>query len=213
MRIEERRWVAGDLEIRAAADRNLLVGYAAKFGVRSQNLGGFVEKIAPKAFNRTLSHGGDVVAVRDHDQSRLLGRLSAGTLRLELDDVGLRYEVDLPDTTEGRDTAELLARGDLIGSSFKFRPVADEWDETESGYPERTLTEVELFDVGPVTFPAYPDAEASLRSLADARSLDLADLVSAAAQDDLRSLILPTVDQVQPAVEAPVPVFHRSWRR
>ena len=79
------------------------------------------------------------------------------------DDKGLRYEIDLPATTLGHDVAALLRRGDISGSSFGFRTITDEWATTEDGYPLRTLTEVALRDVGPVTFPAYSDSEASIQ--------------------------------------------------
>ena len=106
--------------------------------------------------------------------------------------------MDLPNTTLGRDVAELLRRGDISGSSFGFRTISDEWSESDDGYPLRTLTEVALRDVGPVVFPAYTSTEASLRSLADDRELDLTDLIQAAEANNLRELIFPTSDEPEP---------------
>lgn len=186
--ILERRTLTEPVEFRSEGDHIVAYGYAAVFGKRSQNLGGFVETVDPRAFNKTVKEA-DVVALRNHDPHALLGRVSAGTLRLEVREQGLWYEVDLPDTTEGRDTAVLLERRDIIGSSFGFRTIEDDWSLTEDGFPLRTLKQVALRDVGPVTFPAYSDTEAALRSLAESRSLDLDDLVERARKNELRTLL------------------------
>ena len=187
----EQRTLTQPVEFREDSDRGpVATGYAAVFGKRSQNLGGFVEVVSPTAFNKTVKEA-DVVALRDHDPSKVLGRSSAGTLRLEVDEVGLRYEVDLPDTTDGRDLAVLLGRRDIIGSSFGFRVTkdGDEWGHTEDGFPLRTLTNVALRDVSPVTYPAYLDTESALRSLAEARSLDLGAVKAAAESNQLQALL------------------------
>lgn len=164
----EFRTTTEDVELRSAPDGGrTLVAYAAVWEAESRDLGGFIERVMPGAFQRTLSMS-DVVAVVNHDQSQLLGRKRSGTLRLEEDGYGLRYEVDLPDTTAGRDLATSVERGDITGSSFKFRAVHQEWDRSEDrGLPLRSLTEVALADVGPVTIPAYEATEGqlALRSL------------------------------------------------
>jgi len=181
----ERRTLTGDIEFRAGSEGQIRAGgYAAKFGALSQNLGGFVERIAAGTFAKTLLEA-DVRALFNHDPSLVLGRNRSGTLRLEEDAEGLAYEIDLPDTQVGRDVAAMLERGDISGSSFGFRVISDEWGETDSGFPLRTLTQVALRDIGPVTFPAYTDASSALRSLAEARSLDLPDLIKAAGEDRL----------------------------
>ena len=184
----ERRTANEGVELRQEGDTLTAVGYAAIFDRLSGNLGGFLERIEPGAFRSTLKQA-DVTALFNHDPNNLLGRSSAGTLRLTEDDKGLRYEVDLPNTTLGRDVAELLRRGDITGSSFGFRTISDDWATTEDGYPLRTLTEVALRDVGPCCFPAYSDSEASLRSLAEGRSLDLQVLIRAAEEDTLADVI------------------------
>ena len=193
----ERRSSTGTVELREEGDSLTAIGYAAVFESTSQNLGGFVERVAPGAFAKTLKEA-DTRALYNHEPDNRLGRSGAGTLRMEEDDKGLRYEIDLPATTLGNDVAELLRRGDISGSSFGFRTISDEWSETEDGYPLRTLTEVALRDVGPVTFPAYSSTEASLRSLADDRELDLTDLIEAAEANPLRDLIFPTSDEPEP---------------
>ena len=184
----ERRTFTEPVEFRSNGGVLRAGGYAARFGSISQNLGGFVERIAHGAFAKTIQEA-DIRALFNHDPNKVLGRNRSGTLRLEEDTSGLAYEIDLPDTMVGRDLATLLERGDVSGSSFGFRAITDEWGETDSGFPLRTLTQAALRDVGPVTFPAYTDASSSLRSLAEARSLDLADLIKAAADDRLQDLL------------------------
>ena len=208
----ERRTATEGVELREEGDTLTAIGYAAVFDKLSQNLGGFVERIAPGAFRSTLKQA-DVRALYNHEPDHLLGRSAAGTLRMVEDDKGLRYEVDLPNTTLGRDVAELLRRGDISGSSFGFRTISDEWSETEDGYPLRTLTETALRDVGPVTFPAYSDTEASLRALAEDRSLELRDLVAAAEANRLGALLNPqdrSTDEEEPGETHSDPV-RRSW--
>jgi uncharacterized protein len=163
----ERRSFPGKVEIRAAPEGSnspgTICGYAAVFNSRSEELGGFYEVIAPGCFTRALREC-DIRALRNHDPESLLGRLSAGTLSLSEDAQGLRMEVVLPDTTAGRDTAESVRRGDMTGCSFSFQERAVEWNHAADP-PVRTLRDVDLFDVGPVTFPAYRDTSVALRSL------------------------------------------------
>ncbi len=142
-----------------------LVGYAAVFDRDSHDLGGFTESIRSGAFSRSLREGADVRALRDHDPSKVLGRSGSGTLRLVEDAVGLRSEIDLPDTELGRETAELVRRGDLDGMSFGFSAESDSWSERD-GRSHRELSDLEIFDVSVVSFPAYPDAAvAGIRSM------------------------------------------------
>lgn len=146
----------------------MMVGYAAKFNKMSANLGGFVEKLAPGAFDDVLTD--DVRCLRNHMDDNLLGRTSSGTLELTLNSVGLKYEVDLPDTQTGRDTAEMVRRGDMTGSSFQFQiaPDGDSWDWS-GVMPVRTVTRLSrLYDVAPVTNPAYEDTEVDMRAFQSA---------------------------------------------
>lgn len=122
------------------------------------------EKFARGAFTEVLAKPGlDVVALRDHDRSRLLGR-TPNTLRVRETDRGLEYDFDVPDTSDGRDVIALLDRRDLRGSSFGFRVKGEAFVE-EADRIVRTVTIAsDLFDVSVVTKPAYPASEASLRS-------------------------------------------------
>jgi HK97 family phage prohead protease len=108
----ERRALTSPLEVRAADAVRTASGYAAMFNSETEIAGAFREVIAPGAFAETLKSA-DVRALVDHDTGRVIGRMSAGTLRLSEDATGLRAEIDLPDTTEGRDLAVLLERGDI----------------------------------------------------------------------------------------------------
>lgn len=196
----ERRTERTTVEVRDEGSHPVAYGYAAKFNVLSKNLGGFVERIAPTAFNKTVAEA-DVLALFNHDMNALLGRRSAGTLRLDIDDVGLRYEVDLPPTTLGRDLAALLERGDVSGSSFGFRAIDDEWGLTDQEFPLRTVKEAALRDVGPVTMPAYSDSTSALRSLADASGYDIKTLAEAAADGRLGDIILPPEEPAEEKAE------------
>lgn len=140
-----------------------LVGHAAMFNALSDDLGGFREQIAPGAFARSLAEH-DQRALWQHDPKLVLGRRGAGTLRIAEDDQGLAIEIDLPDTTWGRDAAVSIARGDVMQMSFGFRAVADQW-ENRGGVLTRTLLDVDLLEVSPVTFPAYSQTDVSARSL------------------------------------------------
>lgn len=168
--IERRILSAGPIEIRKGtpdkATAVTLRGYAAKFDVLSENLGGFREQIAPGAFADVL--GDDIRALFNHDPNHVLGRSTSGTLRVSQDSTGLYYEVDLPDTQAARDLQVSIDRGDVSQSSFAFRvaPNGDTWDENEDGVIIRTITKfARLYDVSPVTYPAYPDATVGTRSL------------------------------------------------
>lgn len=164
----ERRYQQGKLQIEKRADGGVTIaGYPAVFEVLSVNLGGFREKIQRGAFANTIKTD-DIRALLDHDSSKVLGRQKNGTLRLEEDEVGLRMEIDPPDTQVARDLLVNLERGDIDQGSFGFRvqPKGDRWEEDpETGTVIRTLLDVKLFDVSPVTFPAYPQTSVGLRGL------------------------------------------------
>ena len=170
-RLETRKFFGVQLEKRSETrGPGTLVGYAAVFEKDSHDLGGFTESIRPGAFSRSLREGADVRALRDHDPSKVLGRSGSGTLRLLEDKLGLRSEIDLPDTELGRETAELVRRGDLDGMSFGFSAESDSWSERD-GHSHRELSDLDIFDVSVVSFPAYPDAAvAGIRSLERFRS-------------------------------------------
>jgi len=148
-------------EVRAVDDGHVLVGHAAVFNT-VVDLGFFSEKVAPGAFKKTLADNADVRALFNHDANHLLGRTKSGTLRLHEDDTGLATEIDMPDTTLGRDLMVSVKRKDLDQMSFAFQTIQEEWDESDPNNPIRTLKEVKLFDVSPVTFPAYPTTDVGI---------------------------------------------------
>jgi uncharacterized protein len=168
---ETRRVAAEHSELRAVrADGKITIrGYAAVYDLRSEPIYGmFYEVVKPGAFARALNGQDDVRGLFDHDSSKVLGRLSARTLRLGSDSKGLWYEIDLPDTSAGRDLAVSIERRDITQSSFGFRKIKDAWREERT--PDglmidiRELLEVELYDVSPVAFPAYEATEVAMRS-------------------------------------------------
>ncbi|OKH90482.1 hypothetical protein AB852_35550 [Streptomyces uncialis] len=167
----ERRSLARPAEIRSEGEAVTMRGYAYRFHELSHDLGGFRERIMPGAGADSLRVN-DVLATFNHDVNNVLGRSFAGTLRTGEDGDGGWYEIDLPNTTVGRDLAELLKRGDVRGSSFTFhvreggQRVHDELDET-SGLPIREITRMDVVELGPVLNPAYPTTDAGLmRSIA-----------------------------------------------
>ena len=184
-----------------AAESRWIVGYAAKFGVNSLDLGDFVERIDPQAFGIVAERRGrkrplETRALWNHDANYPLARYP-GTLRMNVDDIGLRYEFPVPDTTYGRDLAANIDAGIVRGSSFSFQiaPGGEAWS-VEDGRSIRTVTKIDsLIDVGPVTFPAYPDADVSVaqrsfdafRSQRDANSSRLLAVQTRAA--DLREYL------------------------
>lgn len=150
------------------AESQWIVGYAAKFGVNSLDLGDFQERIDPGAFGIVAERRGrkrplETRALWNHDPNFPLARYP-GTLRMNVDDIGLRYEFPVPDTSYGRDLAANIEAGIVRGSSFSFQiaPGGEAWS-VEDGRSIRTVTKIDtLIDVGPVTFPAYPDADVTV---------------------------------------------------
>ena len=153
-------------ELRAPSpDR--LEGYAAVFNAVSRDLGGFTESIKPGAFTRSLSDSDDVMALYDHDQKSVLGRVGAGTLRLRQDQRGLWFEVDLPATQVAKDLTVLVERRDITGASFAFsvRQGGDHWSEL-NGKPHRSLLDLDLHEITITSNPAYVDTQVAKRGLA-----------------------------------------------
>lgn len=163
---EEHRFVYGAAapEIRSSDGKSVIAGYASVFNKRSRNLGSFIETVDNRAFDTSKSQGWPGAIARfNHDDRMLLGTVQGKTLTLWTDATGLAYEVDPPATRA--DVVELIQRGDVTSSSFAFRTISDDWGmSADAPYPHRTLLEVELIDVAPVTTPAYPDATAALRA-------------------------------------------------
>ena len=130
-------------------------GYAAMYDTFSEDLGGFRTKIAPGAFDRVLAAGADCRMLVNHDANLIFGRTTAGTLLLKGDAKGLYFENDPPDSDLARHYMGAIARGDMDGCSFTCDISIDQWDFSGETVI-RTIQEVsQLYDVGPVTFPAF----------------------------------------------------------
>jgi HK97 family phage prohead protease len=215
----ETRYTPGQVEVRSfaaefAAERRTIGGYAAKFNKSSGNLGGFTERVAPTAFNRSRGNGfPDVRARYNHNDNMLLGTTNSRTLRLDIDEVGLVYDVDVPESRA--DVYELVLRGDVNKSSFAFRVrgadggddwglsedgEGDEWGLSDQNYPQRTLLSVDLIDVAPVSIPpAYPDTSSGLRSLARHMEAEFEEVRALAETGDLRKFFIRTDNTGKPA--------------
>jgi len=173
----ERRAVSVELRMDGMGEGQtpMIRGHAAVFDSPSVLLCGcFRETINPGAFADAIKSS-DVRALFNHEPSNILGRASAGTLRLNEDATGLAIEIDPPDTMCGRDLQVSMKRGDIKEMSFGFTVAegGDEWtrDPDGSGNWTRTITKIEqLWDVSPVTFPAYPEAGCAMRSLEKIRA-------------------------------------------
>lgn len=145
-------------ELRAKGRR--LEGYAALFGTEARIGGGIVEKIAPGAFTQTLRARDDILALVDHDPSRVLARTKSGTLHLSEDTRGLAFDLSVPDTQAGRDVLALAERGDLGGMSFGFSARDEDFQGNK-----RELRAVDLFEISIVAaFPAYQGTVINARS-------------------------------------------------
>lgn len=178
----ETRLLAANFELRNEDGKAPVVrGYAAVFEKESENLGSdqyqFREVIQPGAFDDVLAD--DVRALLNHDPNFILARSvnGEGTLKIGTDERGLWYEFEAPDTQAGRDLVTSMRRGDITQSSFSFRvgKEGQKWEERQAGdgptFIRRTITKVSrLFDVSPVTYPAYPDASVAVRSLESFRA-------------------------------------------
>lgn len=167
-----------------------------------------VERIDPHAFDNAIGRD-DVRGLFNHNPDNILGRNRAGTMELSIEERGLKYDITPPDTQTGRDVVTSLKRKDVTGSSFSFMPTRVEWFE-EGEKEVRMIKDVELFDVGPVTFPAYNGAYASARDLDNAKE----ELLKIKTERDLStkpgeggSLVpgnTPPENQDPPPVEPPV---------
>lgn len=126
------------------------------------------ERIDPHAFDKAIRENADVRSFFNHNNDLVLGRTKAGTLKLSVVERGLKYRIALPNTTAGRDVLESVRRGDVSGSSFMFGAESVVWSEEKSADGSivaiRTVTSLKLYEVGPVTFPAYASTWAGASS-------------------------------------------------
>lgn len=166
----EIRNASTDLEIRETEEGgSTITGYAVKWEQLSQAMGFFTrfkEKFQKGAFVESLEKD-DQRALWNHNRDIVLGRTSNSTLRLEEDDTGLRFEVDLPETSWGNDIYASVKRGDVSGVSFGFKMVGEEWDDNDESAVTRTVTKAKLYEISPTAFPAYEQTEVQARNLAD----------------------------------------------
>src|SRR5262249_26076839 len=144
----EHRQTGQPVQLRSARSGRRIGGYACLFNVKSEPLGGFVEQIDHRCWNKTQGDGWpDVMCRWNHDDSYLLGTIAGRTLELSIDGTGLDYVVDLPECRA--DVLEMVTRGDVSKSSFAFRAYSDEWGFAD-GQPLRTVLQARLLDVAPV---------------------------------------------------------------
>lgn len=171
----ERRYIShdiGSIEVRGSgSDRATIHGYGAVFyrendlGTEYRIMDDWVERIMPEAFDAALDRGDDVRSLFNHDTNLVLGRTANKTLTLDVDRRGLLYTVTPPDTQTVRDqVVEPIRRGDVSGSSFMFEPDDIVWRDDNSQVFVTEVRSVRLWEVGPVTFPAYQSTSANVRS-------------------------------------------------
>jgi len=164
--IEIRTLPIEELRINTIEEKRYIEGHAAVFDSWSETLGGmfpFREKVNRGAFEESLEKD-DIRALFNHDANFVLGRNRAGTLELREDEKGLYVKIIPPDTQMARDLITSIERGDINQMSFGFS-VEEEKCNTEDGIDVRELRKVKLFDVSPVTFPAYPATDVGLRAM------------------------------------------------
>jgi HK97 family phage prohead protease len=163
---ETRELVTETIEFREGENGTKSIsGYAVKWEMKSETMGywmRFKEQFKKGAFTDSLTND-DQRALWSHDTSQVLGRTKNGTLKLFEDDIGLRFELDLPNTTRGKDAFETIKRGDIDGVSFGFQMQKQEWDESDKDNVLRSVIKARLFEISPVAFPAYPDSQVSAR--------------------------------------------------
>jgi HK97 family phage prohead protease len=193
-RTVERRNTIVPVEVRASG-KMVIGGYAAKFDKRSDNLGGFIERVGYGFFNKSMADGWPGVLARyNHNDDMLLGTTDNATLRLNPDASGLPYDVDInPEDPQAMGAYARVKRGDVRQSSFAFVVAEDEWG-SEDGLPLRTLVSGRLIDVAPVVTPAYQDTSVGLRSLATRFDADPEEVRQLAARHELMRFFKRTDD-------------------
>jgi uncharacterized protein len=186
-RLSELRYLPAPPEVRKSMTGMTIGGYAAKFSVRSHNLGNFIEVVEPQAFRKSESDGFPGTTCKyQHDDNMLLGTTAAGTLRIAIDKVGVDYTCDLPECRA--DVFEMISRKDVQHSSFAMQVYDQQFERGDNGVPVRHLLQCRLLDCSPVTSPAYPDATVALRSLAAQFEIDPEEVFQLNRDNELRKL-------------------------
>ncbi len=158
-RRDTRHFPGLEVRVERRADGTAVIrGTGIVFGQESVDLGNFVEVIDPAI---QINFAADLVSLFNHDANVVLGR-SPGTMTIERTGAGVVYEVVPPDTAAARDVVTLIERGDVRGNSFQFRTRRDRWERLDGGRERRTLLEIDVEEIGPVVFPAYPQTDVGL---------------------------------------------------
>jgi HK97 family phage prohead protease len=187
----ERRATPRAVELRSIAGSRSIGGYALTFDRLSQNLGGYVERIAPSFPNKSRAAGwAGIICRYNHDDAFLLAATRNNTLRLTVDRTGVDYTASLPECRN--DVLEWVSRGDIGSSSFAFQTHEDDWGLTDGGVPLRTLVSGRILDVAPVSQPAYLDTSVGLRSLAQHMDAPIEDVLALSSENELRRLFVRT---------------------
>lgn len=187
-------------EVRASKDSREIEGYAIVFNSESRDMGGFKEVILPEAVDGVLENA-DILALLDHNQSRgVLARSTKmeGSLKLSVDDKGLRYKFTAPQTSLGNEVLEGISRGDIRSSSFAFAVTdsGQDWKKQADGTFLRTITSfADIMDVSAVYREAYPDTSVALRSMESRK-----EEVKPAEE-------VKPVEEVKPEIKAKTPTF------
>ena len=164
-------------DVESPGKEPVIEGYASVFDAWSQELGGdfpFMEKVVKGAFEDSIKED-DIRALFNHDPNYVLGRNLSGTLSLQEDEKGLYVRIVPPNTQWAKDLLVSIKRGDINQMSFGFTVVLDNWTISSDGTDVRELLKVRLYDVSPVTFPAYTQTECSIRSMTDVYKTFVAD--------------------------------------
>ncbi|MFZ8961533.1 MAG: HK97 family phage prohead protease [Flavobacteriaceae bacterium] len=174
MKDQEKRTYNYEIRAEENDGESTIVGYAAVFNRWSENLGGFIEQISPDAFNNT--DFSQARALFNHDPNFILGSVKSGSLKLDVDEIGLRYTIKAKQSQTINDLVVApIKRGDLDQSSFGFiidldNKEADTWD-TSGEVWRRTINDIhQLWDVSPVTYPAYRSTSVTARKLDELKS-------------------------------------------
>jgi HK97 family phage prohead protease len=184
------------VEVRASGNGRTIGGYAFVHNSESENLGGYTERIAQSFANKSRGDGwpgqsgGGVVCRYNHNDELVLGTTRSGTLKLSLDEIGLSYDVDVPECRS--DVLEMVGRRDVAHSSFAFRIDEEEWGVSNQNFPLRTLVSGKIIDVAPVLVPAYRDTSVALRSLAKHLDVPYEDVRKLSKQNELRKFFVRT---------------------
>lgn len=161
----ERRTIVTELRASEGDGARYITGHGAVFNQEAEIWDGIFEVVRPGAFLNTIQNE-DVRALKNHDPNYILGRNRAGTLQLSEDEIGLAYRILLdPNVSYANDLYSSLSRGDISQSSYAFLPTSEKWSLREDGSELRELLAVQLFDVSPVTYPAFVGADSQARGI------------------------------------------------